>query len=252
MVIADPALASEKAQELVQAMARSGDAYINRRWNEYDCEVRTMRGLLPLMREIANAIHPEVAASLWESDDGQVDESLNPVWPWRDAYAATQELCGVLEHWEARRRIFGPTGPVLPASRLHEWVWDAAKSRWDDGYYDDAVHAAAESVNQKTQVKLDRRDLSGTDLYQQAFSLSDALPDRPRLRLRFVEPEDEDTWKSAHGGAMKLGEACFQGFRNLVAHKKTVLSEQEALEQLGALSTLARWVDSSDVQPARP
>ena len=252
MVIADPALASEKAQDLVQAMARSGNAHVNGRWREYDSEVRIVRGLLPLMREIANSVHPVVAADLWESEDGEVDESLRPVWPWRDAYAATQELCGVLEHWEERRQILGPTGPILAATRLHEWVWDAAKSRWDDGYYDDAVHAAAESVNQKTQVKLNRRDLSGTELYQQAFSPVDALPEQPRLRLQFVELEDKDTWKSAHLGAMKLGEACFQGFRNLVAHKKAALNEQEALEQLGALSTLARWVDSSEVLAASP
>lgn len=247
MVIADPALALEKAHELVQAMARSGDAYVNRRWRDYDSELRIMRGLLPLMREIASAVHAEVADDLRESDDEMVDESLNPVWPWGDAYAAAQELCGVLEHWEARQRILGPTGPVLAASRLHEWVWDAAKGRWDVGYYGDAVHAAAEAVNQKTQMKLGRRDLSGTDLYRQAFSTDDASAEQPRLRLQFVEPEDSQAWKSAHVGAMKLSEACFQGFRNLVAHKTAVLSEQEALEQLGALSILARWVDSSVV-----
>ena len=55
---------------------------------------------------------------------------------------------------------------------------------------------------------------------------------------------------SAPLGAMKLGEACSQGIRNLVGHKKADLAEQQALEQLGALSVLARWVDDSELSEA--
>ena len=61
-----------------------------------------------------------------------------------------------------------------------------------------------------------------------------------------MDPQDEEMWNSVHQGAMHLGMACAQGIRNPQAHKMSnQLTEQEALEQLGALSVLARWVDAS-------
>ena len=43
---------------------------------------------------------------------------------------------------------------------------------------------------------------------------------------------------------MHLGMGCAQGIRNPQAHPTDALTEQEALEQLAALSVLARWVDA--------
>ena len=40
---------------------------------------------------------------------------------------------------------------------------------------------------------------------------------------------------------------CAQGIRNPQAHPSSDLTEQEALEQLAALSVLARWVDECEV-----
>ena len=97
-----------------------------------------------------------------------------------------------------------------------------------------------------------RKDLTGKNLYEQAFSPKGPAEDNPRLRLDFVDPEDKDTWQSAHLGAMYLGLASAQGIRNPVAHHKADLSEQEALEQLAVLSVLARWVDASTAQTASP
>ena len=54
-------------------------------------------------------------------------------------------------------------------------------------------------------------------------------------------------WTSAHEGAQYLGMGCAQGIRNAQAHGTDDLDEQEALEQLAALSVLARWVESSSV-----
>ena len=252
MTLADPGLAQEKAWELVDALKGSWSAYRNRNLMEQDEAVARIRRLLPLMREIAERVHPEIASDLYEPDYADVgtDEDGNPAWPWGAVEAAAETLLGVLENRIARQQILGPAGPALAASRLHEWVWDEAKGRWDDGYYGDAVHAAAEVVSHKTQVKLKRRDISGAPLYREAFSLDDPVPGKPRLRLDFVDEEDEETWRSAHEGAMHLGMACSKGVRNLVAHKKADLSEQEALEQLGALSVLARWVDASTPRTA--
>ncbi|MCY3960652.1 MAG: hypothetical protein OXG34_03145 [bacterium] len=247
MTLADPGLALEKAWEFADAVEASWAAYTHRQWDEDEQAVASIRGLLPLMRDIAERVHPEIVPNLREPDYTEVgtDEDGNPAWPWGTVNAAAQTLVGVLQNSLASDRILGPAGPALAASGLHEWVWGEAKGRWDDGYYGDAVRAAAEVVGHKTQVKLQRRDISGAYLYREAFSLDDPAPGRPRLRLEFVDEEDEETWKSAHEGAMHLGLACSKGMRNLVAHKKADLSEQEALEQLGALSVLARWVEAS-------
>lgn len=247
MTLANPGLAQEKAWEIVDALEESWSAYSNRSWTAQDEAAATIRGLLPLMRNIAERVHPEIVSDLREPDYAEVgtDEEGNPAWPWGAVQAAAQTLLGVLENWIVREQILGPVGPALAASGLHEWVWDEAKGRWDDGYYGDAVHAAAEAVSRKTQVKLKRRDKTGAPLFQEAFSLDDPAPGKPRLRLDFVDEEDKETWKSAHRGAMHLGMACSMGVRNPVAHKRADPGKQEALEQLAALSVLARWVDAS-------
>lgn len=198
--------------------------------------------LLPLVRQIARRVDASLIPKF---------ARLDGVWTNLDMVAGLESadlLIGQVAYADEASRIIGPSGPVLAASGLHEWVWDAAKGYWDDGYYEDAVHSAAEVLDHKTQAKLGRRDINGTELYQQAFSPNDPVADSPRLRLSDVDPDDTDTWKSAHMGAMRLGEACSQGIRNPLAHKKTDLTEQQALEQLGALSVLARWVDDSELR----
>ena len=42
------------------------------------------------------------------------------------------------------------------------------------------------------------------------------------------------------------------GIRNPLAHGKADLNEQEALEQLAALSVLARWVEASASEKTDP
>lgn len=231
---------------VAQFRASLDDARANENSSEHEFARSAALQLLPLVRQIARHLDPILLKKL---------ARLESLWTFDDMCAgleAADLLIGHIAFAEDALRIFGPSGPVLAASGLHEWVWDAAKGRWDDGYYGDAVHAAAEVVNHKTQMKVGRRNLSGTELYQNAFSTKDPTVDMPRLRLPDVDPDDDDTWASAHLGAMKLGEACSQGIRNPLAHKKTDLTEQQALEQLGALSILARWVDSSDLIEADP
>ncbi len=46
---------------------------------------------------------------------------------------------------------------------------------------------------------------------------------------------------------MHVGMGCAQGIRNPQAHPSPDITEEEALEQLAALSVLARWVDACDV-----
>ena len=144
--------------------------------------------------------------------------------------------------------------PTLATERFHSWVWDAARNLWTSKNYREAVGTAAASVEKQTQVKLDRGNLSGADLYTQAFKVDKIgdMPDGRRLRFPGLDELTEDgkrnqSWTSAHEGAMHFGRGCAQGIRNLSAHGTDDLPEQEALEHLAALSVLARWVDACQV-----
>lgn len=255
MSLADHNLALEKVQEFV-ALLHDG-------WNEHNQNFEgdataAMRGMLPLVRDIAARAHPELASALVESEP-DVDDYLNPIWRWVGVKEATQTLVGVLEHQSTREQTLGPPGPLLAAEGLHKWVWHAAVNLWGDGHYKQAVNAAASAVEEQTQLKLRRGDLSGADLYTQAFKVGKIgeTPDGRRLRFTHLDELTEDgkrnqKWVSAHEGAMHFGRGCAQGIRNLNAHGTGDLPEQQALEYLASLSVLARWVDTAQVPSDAP
>jgi hypothetical protein len=149
---------------------------------------------------------------------------------------------------EAHERM-KPDSPDLVADQFHPWVWEAAAPLWFAGSRQEAVNAAARSVNARLQQKLDRFDAAETSLCREAFSLDAPAPGRPRLRFR--GDRTSDTWRSRQQGGMQLGAGCFAGIRNPAAHEDgLVLTEQVALEQLAAFSLLARWIDECDVEKA--
>ena len=137
--------------------------------------------------------------------------------------------------------------PHVAAKKLHEWVWSAAASLYDDGHYRQAVESAAVMVDNHLKAKLDRVDASGSDLVTQAFSIKPSEPGHPRLRFKQFDPASDD-WRSAHEGAMHFGRGCMMGIRNLAAHRSDELLEAVAIEQLAALSVLARWIDEAVVE----
>ena len=196
--------------------------------------------LQPLIEEIAEALDPNEGRDRFKPRGNQ--------WPWATSYPPTERLAGILDQQETREALFEPTGPRLQADRLHRWVWDAAKNLWDDGHYGHAVHGATKAVEHQTQIKLKRLDFDGKDLYALAFSTKDPEVGTPRLRFTEIDKTKQPKrWTSAHEGAQFLGMGCAQGIRNPQAHGTDDLDEQEALEQLAALSVLARWVESSGV-----
>ena len=225
MVIADPEAALEKLREFLELLkAGYGDGEATARAAE----------MQPTIEEIAKRIDPDNVGRLSER---------NRYGGWDHGPASTEahRLIGILENHEVHEQIFGPVGPTLAANRLHPWVWDAAASLWDDGHYEPAVHEAAKAVELRTQLKVDRRGLDGKDLYAQAFSTKNPKPWEPRLRFPDIDPAEEPKrWTSAHEGAQYLGMGCAQGIRNPQAHPSPDLTDQEALEQLAALSVLAR------------
>jgi hypothetical protein len=104
-------------------------------------------------------------------------------------------------------------------------------------------------VNARLQTAIGRRDISEADLIRQAFS-----PEQPNRgpRLRFPGDRTSQSWKSSQQGAMDFGAGCFEAIRNPAAHDDDLdWSEQQALEYLAAFSILARWIESSEIDPPK-
>lgn len=141
----------------------------------------------------------------------------------------------------------GENAPMISAANLHPWVWSGAKSLWQSGHFRSAVEDAAKKVNAETQNKVERRDISEIKLFQESFSDKAAEPGKKRLRR--MQPEVSDTYRSVQRGAMALAEGIYAGIRNPFNHEDPKdIDEQVALEYLAALSVLARWVDRSEVE----
>ncbi len=77
------------------------------------------------------------------------------------------------------------------------------------------------------------------------FSKDAPKPGQPRLRL--MVDDGSDTFRSLQRGAAAFTEGCYAGIRNPNSHEDGLpeLPQHEALEQLAALSVLARWVDTA-------
>lgn len=154
-----------------------------------------------------------------------------------------------LERQEEIRKNLGDDAPELSAAKLHPWVWDGASSLWKSRHFREAVEGSIRKLNAETQNKLGRRDVSETDLFNQAFSEQAPAAGKPRLYR--MKNDGSSTFKSVQRGARAFAEGVFAGIRNPLAHEADQeMPEQEALEYLAALSVLARWVDESTLEVA--
>jgi len=169
---------------------------------------------------------------------------------WSQRREASVRALTALDRGAEIEKILGDDAPRISASHLHPWVWEGAKSRWASGQRGDAVLAAAIQLNAETQKKIGRTDVSETDLFKQAISMEPPELGKPRLRLG--EDDGSKTYVSRQRGAMAFAEGCYTGIRNPRSHQPhSEMSEDEALEQLAALSVLARWVDQASVEESR-
>lgn len=152
--------------------------------------------------------------------------------------AALQAEAEVREHLETR-------GPSLSADALHPWIWDSARSLWNSQHHREAVEAAAKGLNAYTQQKTGMTLAEG-DLFVQAFSDDGPKPDRPRLRP-VGGSDDSLSVRSLRRGIRDYASGCYAAIRNPKAHDDPTIDtpEHEALEQLAALSVLARWVEGA-------
>ena len=237
MGIADPEAALSTLREF-RELLKAG-------YGDVEAAARAVE-MQPTIEGIAKRIDPDNVGRLLE-------RTRYGGWDHGPASTETLRLIGILENHEVHEQIFGPVGPTLAANRLHPWVWNAAADLWDGGHHGQAVEDAFKSVERRTQVKVSDLNLTGKKLYAQSFSPKEPTAGMSRLRFPDIDKaQQKDTWTSAHEGAMHLGMACAQGIRNLRAHPSGDITEQEALEQLAALSVLARWVDACKVVHADP
>lgn len=154
-----------------------------------------------------------------------------------------------LERQEEIRKNLGDDTPELSAVNLHPWVWGGASSLWRSGHFREAVEGAIRKLNAETQNKLGRRDVSETDLFNQAFS-EQPTPAK-NSRLHRMSDDGSRTFKSVQRGARTFAEGVFSGIRNPLSHEADQeMPEQQALEYLAALSVLARCVDESSLEVA--
>ncbi|WP_344549817.1 TIGR02391 family protein [Kitasatospora saccharophila] len=167
---------------------------------------------------------------------------------WAERREGAQRAVTALEREAEVREKLGDNAPSISASTFHPWVWEGAKSLWRSRHYREAVTAAARKINAEAQNRLKRRDLSETKLFQEALSASAPAVGKPRLRI--VPDDGSDTYKSTQRGVMAFAEGCFAAIRNPNSHEDGLpeLPEHEALEQLAALSLLARWIEGATVE----
>jgi len=168
----------------------------------------------------------------------------------RSALDAALELDGLLSSYDELEQLRKSTAPALSTDSLHRWVWKAAEELWINGHHRAAVHAAASQVERHLQAKINRPDVSGSSLVEQAFSLKEPEEGHKRLRFRGSDSTAEQ-YKNEHTGAMDFGKGITKTFRNTSAHDPLrPLSKKVALEQLAAFSVFARMIDIAEVEPA--
>ena len=138
--------------------------------------------------------------------------------------------------------------PMLPMTLLDPIVRDAARRHWEAGHYRIAVGEAATNLDRYTQRRLQRFDVTGTELMRDAFSLNPPVPGKARLRC----PGDltSTTVRAQQTGALNYSQGCFMAMRNPAHHQKGDWNPLTAFHFLVSLSQVATWVRHWDVKHA--
>ena len=227
---------AEDAVNIQRRIGRRDNWWTEVEWVKQNDEVERL--LIPA-RRVVEAIDPALCEVM------RPDRSQFSV-VWDDVLTAVSRAIGALEMQATVDSILQPTGAKIGADALHPWVRDASAGPWDAGHRRAAIQSAAMRVDSETQGKLERFDLSGVDLANQAWSNEPPQVGRPRLRPTGRDP-DSESFQSALNGARNLHLAAMGGIRNIAAHDLAEPEQQLALEQLAALSLLARWIEAAEV-----
>lgn len=143
-----------------------------------------------------------------------------------------------------------PDLPSLGPASLHPLIWDAAAPLWTMHQLRRAVQAGADALMDQIAEFGQRRDMQEKSRWEQLFSTNPPEVGRPRLRWP-GDPNDL-TVKSVQQGLIQLGAGLQMVVRNPATHARERLTEQEAFEQLAALSMMARFMDACELLEAPP
>lgn len=162
-----------------------------------------------------------------------------------DGVVLCQEALGRVRTDAETRAKLGSTAPTMTADNLHPDIWEAASKRWASGNYSDAVQRAATFLNASIQHATSRHDVSDSELMREVFSSSPPAPGKSRLRW----PGDDANLsvRAMRIGMLNYSQGLFSAVRNIATHSVDELPKQVAIEQLAALSVLARWVDACEL-----
>ncbi len=168
---------------------------------------------------------------------------------WQLVRLAVAEALGHAKHADEFAMFLRPASPAIQADALHPWVWEPAAPLWAAEAHQDAVLAAARTVNRRLQQKLGRHDIGEKDLCMQSFDMK--APEEGKPRLRFEGDRSTPSWRARQDGAKYASAGVFLALRNLAAHEDEVnWTQQEALEYLATFSVVARWIQECTVETA--
>lgn len=139
----------------------------------------------------------------------------------------------------------GDGAPAFAPSEFHPVIWTAAAPHWTNHQYRVAVREAGEALNVHWKERLGRGNVQDTDFWGQTLATTPATAQAPRLRR--PGPDGDQTVKSMREGLMGLAKGLNLAVRNVATHSRQEISEQEAMERLGAYSHLARLLDQCEV-----
>lgn len=227
------------------------DAYIDAATDYYDAPGvhRNASAVEQQLTTLAEPLAP-IARSVGRTD---LLTDLTPArlgldgYDWSWVTTAAVKLRTHVAEAEALNAELGPSGPSLSAARMHDRVWRPVASHWDDGDHTLAVREAGRAVSLYIRSRVGRSDGDGTALVSEVLSSSDPQPGKPRLRIPVPPGVSDDTARSIQEGAAAFGRGCMMAIRNVHTHDDVDVDEQVALEMLGALSLLARWVEAAEV-----
>ncbi|MFD4196983.1 TIGR02391 family protein [Amycolatopsis thermoflava] len=135
---------------------------------------------------------------------------------------------------------------------MHPWVRDAALPYWRSGHHQAAVEHAARALSKHTRDKTYNSRLGEGRLMEYAFGVEPAQAGMG-ARLRFPGDRSSSTWRSRMRGAQLLGQSCYSGIRNLLAHEYELpWSPQMCFQYLILFNVLASWIAECDIESPAP
>ncbi|UKL07421.1 TIGR02391 family protein [Streptomyces sp. NBU3104] len=177
-------------------------------------------------------------------------EPVDPIAAWRsvaipkpvlepgDVLDSVEQILGRLEALTDKAEAELP--PTTGVEAMHPTVWGAARRLWLDGHFRLAVQSAAETVTSQLKIRTGLASMDATNLYEKAFAIRNPL-------LTWPGDGSDRTVSSMQNGLAKYAPGVNMTVRNTATHAASdVMTAQQALERLAALSLLAHWIDECE------